>query len=592
MAKTGLSKGLNYVMQGNNLRGNDSILGIVMCLGLLIAMSAAAKPSAAPTAKSSLGINLAPITYYSSEQPFINILKTAYSWTTHGDTWDTEEERYLNLDADGYPISLSSVNEPHPQKFTSVGVVLLTQLPTTAAGTYPAGNYVVLYEGKGTIDYGLDAVLVSRSPGRDVFAVAKPSTAGIDLRISATDPARTGDYLRNIRVVKADDEAAAKAGRIFNAEFLSRLRSFRALRFMDWLATNGNEMSSWSDRPLPSQVFWGTPKGVPLEIAIALANALSADAWFNTPVKADDDYLTRMAGLVKARLNPRLKAYVELSNEVWNPSFTQNGYSIAQGQAAFPKASANKYELGWEWYGMRVARLADLWRAAFGGTSFASRVVIVMAGQAANPAVLKAELSTPDWKGAGHAPAARHHIGVAAIAPYFFSLPEANDVDAILKSADGGMAELFSTTEAQGPYSSVPAGGSIGQATGWVKNHVSLLAAYRLPLVAYEGGQSLVGFPKYQDGSALVNLLIAANRDPRMHAAYMTYLKAWKAAGGTLFVHYHDIGIAGQYGEWGALESLMQPVTPAEAAPPKWRALQEFGTQTACWWPRCGGRAR
>ncbi len=563
--------------------------------GLMFAMlSACAAAGAAATTsmpKSPLGMNLAPVTYFSSEQPFINILKTADGWTTHGDAWDTGEERYLNLDADGYPLSLAAMNEPTAQKFTSVGVLLRRQMPSTVNGLYPGGDYVVLYDGTGTIDYALDAALVSRSPGRDVFTVAKPSSGGIDLRITSTDPERKGDYLRNIRVVKAEDEAAAQAGRIFNPEFLSRLRGFRVLRFMDWLATNGNEMTSWSERPLPTQAFWGTPKGVPLEIAIALANAQSADAWLNTPIRADDDYVTRMAALVKARLRPNLKAYVELSNEVWNPSFTQNAYAIAQGQTAFPQASTNKYELGWEWYGTRVARLADLWWTAYRGTRFASRVVVVMAGQAANPAVLKAELSTPDWKGAGHAPAARHHIGVAAIAPYFFSLPEANDIDAILKSADGGMAELFSTTEAQGRYASVPAGGSIGQAAGWVKSHVSVLSAYRLPLVAYEGGQSLVGFPKYQDGSALVNLLIAANRDPRMYAAYMTYLKAWKAAGGTLFVHYHDIGIAGQYGEWGALESLMQPVTPADAAPPKWRALQEFGTQTACWWPKCrGGR--
>lgn len=589
----------DYVMRVNELGDKDSISGNsrgtgdsvfraavragLMCVMLTACASAGVSASATmPPPESPLGMNLAPVTYFSSEQPFINILKTADGWTTHGDAWDTGEERYLSLDADGYPLSLAAINEPTAQKFTSVGVLLRRQMPSTANGLYPGGNYVVLYDGKGTIDYALDAALVSRSPGRDVFTVAKPSSGGIDLRITSTDPEHKGDYLRNIRVVKAEDEAAAKAGRIFNAEFLSRLRGFRVLRFMDWLATNGNQMTSWSERPLPTQVFWGTPKGVPLEIAIALANALAADAWLNTPVRADDDYVTRMAALVKARLDPRLKAYVELSNEVWNPSFTQNAYSIAQGQAAFPQASTNKYELGWEWYGTRVARLADLWRATYGGTRFASRVVVVMAGQAANTAVLKAELSTPDWKGAGHPPAARHHIGVAAIAPYFFSLPESGDVDAILKSADGGIAELFG----------VPAAGSIAQAAGWVKNHVSLVSAYRLPLVAYEAGQSLVGFPKYHDGSPLVNLLIAANRDPRMYDAYMTYLNAWKANGGTLFIHYNDIGVGSQYGEWGALESIMQPVMPLEAAPPKWRALQDFGAQTACWWPKCGGGRR
>lgn len=544
--------------------------------------------AAAPGSKSPLGMNLAAVAYYSSEQPFINIFKTAEGWTTHGDAWDTGEERYLNLDANGYPVSLSAVNEPTPQKFTSVGVVLLRELPSTANGYYPSGDYVVLYDGKGTLDYALDATLVSRSPGRDVITVAKPSAGGIDLRITATDPEHKGNYLRNLRVVKAENEAAAKAGKIFNPEFLSRLGAFRVLRFMDWLGTNNSEVTSWSQRPLPTQAFWGTKKGVPLEIAIQLANTLSDDAWLNTPVMADDDYIKRMAGLVKAKLNPTLKAYVELSNEVWNPGFSANAYSIAQGQTAFPDAESNKYERGWEWYGMRTARLADLWWAVYKAPSFRSRVVIVMAGQAANTGILSMELSTPDWKGAGHAPAAQHHIGAAAIAPYFFSLPEKTDLDSILKSADGGIAALFSTNENKGRYTSVPAGGWIGQVSGWVSSHVSLLAAYDLPLLAYEGGQGLEGFPGHKNDSTVVKLLIAANRDPRMYAAYMKYLGAWKAAGGTLFMHYNDIGGGSQYGEWGALESLLQTVTPPNAAPPKWRALQDFAAATACWWPNCG----
>lgn len=542
---------------------------------------------AGASATSPLGMNLALVTYYSSEQPFLNVLKTAYSWTTHGETWDTNEESYLKLDADGYPTSLAAANEPHPQQFTSVGVLLLTQLPQTPKGYYPGGDYVVLYDGQGTIDYGLDATLVSRSPGRDVFAVAKPSAAGIDLRITSTDPNHSGAYLRNIRVLRAENENAAKAGQIFSPEFLQRLHDFRVLRFMDWLSTNGSKLTSWTERPLPSNVFWGTPKGVPLEIAIQLANTAGTDAWFTTPVMADDNYVTQMANLVKTRMRARLKAYVELSNEVWNPGFSQNAYSIARGRTAFPHTSSNKYELGWEWYGMRVAQVADLWWVAYGKSAFDSRVVIVMSGQAANTAVLREALSTPDWTGAGNAPAAAHHIGVAAIAPYFFWLSQAEDLDAIVKSPEGGMPAFFDTNYRQGRYASVPAGGWIGQASGWVSSHVSLLSPYHLPLVAYEGGQGLVGFPKYQNGSPAVTLMVAANRDPRMYAAYMSYLKAWKKSGGTLFLHYNDIGAAGQYGEWGALESLMQPTTPPGAAPPKWRALHDFATSTACWWPKC-----
>ena len=73
-----------------------------------------------------------------------------------------------------------------------------------------------------------------------------------------------------------------------------------------------------------------------------------------------------------------------------------------------------------------------------------------------------------------------------------------------------------------------------------------------------------------------------------MTAAYAAYLSAWKSSGGTLFMHFNDVGSADQYGAWGALESLMQPTTPLSDAPPKWRAIQEFIAGTPCWWTQCG----
>ena len=72
-----------------------------------------------------------------------------------------------------------------------------------------------------------------------------------------------------------------------------------------------------------------------------------------------------------------------------------------------------------------------------------------------------------------------------------------------------------------------------------------MLAPYHLPLVAYEGGQGFVG------GGALGNLYTAANRDPRMGAAYTTYFQQWKANGGQLFNDFADITGYGQYGSWG-----------------------------------------
>ena len=199
---------------------------------------------------------------------------------------------------------------------------------------------MVRYQGQGTITYAFDAVKVASlsTPGRDVINVATPSQAGIYLTITSTDPNHTGNYIRNIQIVKAEQESALIAGQVFNPYFLNVMRNFRVLRFMDWFNTNGSTLSSWSNRPLPTQATWASNAGVPYEVAVQLANALSADPWINIPIMADDNYITQLATLVHKQLGTTQKAYVELSNEVWNSGFPQNAYANAQGKAMWPGA--------------------------------------------------------------------------------------------------------------------------------------------------------------------------------------------------------------------------------------------------------------
>src|SRR5262249_28998676 len=93
-----------------------------------------------------------------------------------------------------------------------------------------------------------------------------------------------------------------------------------------------------------------------------------------------------------------------------------------------------------------------------------------------------------------------------------------------------------------------------------------------LALVAYEGGQHMVGLYGAINDPALNALFDAFNRDPRIGPLYLDYLAGWKAAGGELFVHFNDIGRFGKWGRWGALEYVAQP----RQAAPKFDALQIF----------------
>jgi hypothetical protein len=558
---------------------------------VVLALCPATHVSAASpaNAQSPVGMNLWNVRY-SSELPFIDIFKTSAvaagstsGWITHdttSGTWDTGEEAYLQRDANGYPTTLAaSAADPHsPQSFNSVALLLMRGLPRANAGTgspYPAGQYVIKYDGQGTLDVGFDAALVSSTPGRLVFNVAHPSTdGGVVVYITSTDPHHTGNYLRNIRVVRAEQESLLLAGNIFNPAFLRLLQNFRVLRVMQWLEIDdaGGSLADWSQRPLPTDGGWGGRKGVPLEVVLQLCNAVGADCWLNIPHMASNDYVTQMATLAHAELGAGQQVYVEYSNEVWNGDYAQSAYATARGQAMWPN-NGSAFAVNQNWYGMRTAQTCDIWKSVWGAD--APRVICVMGAQAANPWTATQSLSCRLWTGTGHAPCSRHGINVVAIAPYFSVTARAS----WLSAADGGLASLFSELKGRGiPISS-----------SWEANYKAALAPYNVGLAAYESGQSLVGFPAYKNGSAMVNLYIAANRDPRMAAAYTTMLNNWKSNGGQMIVLYADIGGPSQYGEWGALESVLDSVSPLSSAPPKWQAIQNFISNNNCWWTGCAG---
>lgn len=584
------------------LRKTASSLAAAMALlltGLLSGPAASASTSA--NIKSPVGMNLNGVTYYTAEQPFLNIFKTSGvtqatpgGWVTGGTSvYDTKEEQYLQLDANGYPTTLtaSSADPNSPQLFNHVSVLLLAGLSGANGGTgqaYSAGQYVVLYDGQGTITYTVDAQLVSHSTGRDVIEVAKPS-GGIGINITATDPGHSGNYIRNIRVVYAPEESLLDAGAIFRPDFVTSLANFHVLRFMDWLDTNNSILTSWSQRPQVSDAGWGGTNGVPLEVTIDLANAVGADPWVNVPAGADNDYITKMATLFHNMLGPDQKVYVEFSNEVWNGQFRQSAYATQLGQAMAAAAPAallagGTFQQNRDWYGMRTAQMCDIWKSVWGADY--SRVHCVLGAQAPNPWTAQEALNCPLWIGAGNAPCYKHNITDVAIAPYFgFQVPAAwSTLDPATQLND-----LFTELNQGGLVSGDYPGGPLKQVSDWEAAYAKMLAPYGLPLITYEGGQSFVAAPTYANGSWAQKLYIAANTDPRMQAAYARALSDWKANGGTLYMQFVDVSTPNQWGEWGALGSFLDTTSPLSSAPPKWQALQDFISGNPCWWPNCQG---
>lgn len=508
-----------------------------------------------------LGTNLVGIRDYSTQYPFLDYFKSSRPWITHGSsTWDTSERDKLNLDEHGWVKSL-----PTPEdnlQYTSVG----TLLPNSNRGD----RFVVLYEGEGTIQYraGARKIETESRLGRDVF-LATPNQS-LQLRIVQTDPAGTGNYLRNIRVVP-EQYVNNYESLLFNPDFVNKIKPYKVLRFMDWMETNNSKQRQWHQRAkITDSTYFD--QSVPVEYMVALANQTGIHPWFNMPHQATDEYILNFAQYVKNHLASHLKVYVEFSNEVWNGQFQQSAYVVEQGKQAWPDSGTSNFALGVDWYSKRTTEITQIWDEVFGADK--ERVKGVMAGQAANLAILSRALSYA-W-----ASEAKTHsdygIDAISIAPYFGGYlgqpANAPEIGNWVTDPDGGLNKLFSEITNGGVLNNSPAGGALRQTSERMAAHSELANQHRLELIAYEGGQHLVGVGSVVNNEAITNLFIAANRDARMGSIYHKYLTIWKNLGLGLFVHFTDITVPGKWGNWGALETIYQDSSP------KNDALMEFSS--------------
>jgi hypothetical protein len=119
-------------------------------IGSVIVISFVGVPPVRSIAQSSkpspIGINLSGISYYSPEQPFLNIFKTASLWITgsyKNGQWDTGEQSKLALDVNGWPTSVTVGSGGQAVTYDNVGVLLQRSF---GAPYYPGGRYVVLYK--------------------------------------------------------------------------------------------------------------------------------------------------------------------------------------------------------------------------------------------------------------------------------------------------------------------------------------------------------------------------------------------------------------------------------------------------------------
>lgn len=576
------------------------------------------------------GVNLGSFEYWSPDFPTIDQFKRAGGWLTQcsypkdsgctaftngASSWDTLEQAKLKLDENGWPTSLPAAGDT-TAKYRKVSALMFQD----DGRVHPAGKYTVVYEGAGTIEYSLAGSKVSAEskPGRDVVNVTNSDSAGLLLSITATDP---NNHIRNVRVLppggvcsldkaqfaltSADCSAKGKGsliafenltGRIWHPQFAADLKGFRTLRFLDWNKVNSTQLANWADRAKRDDAMWTSENGVPTNMLISLSNEVGADPWINLPMKATDDFAMRFARQAKATLAPKLNLIVEYSNEPWNYAFPASHWMREQARATWPDQIAkgiSDYELQPSWYAMRSSQLCQVIKKEFGAD--AARVKCVLNGQASNSWISEQQLDCP-FAVSKLGQACHKIVDGLAIAPYFGSYIGEQSVRSTVRTwysePDGGLGKLFQEIlgqDANGNKVTPPLygktresyiDGAVAQVKTWMVANKNIASARGLPLLAYEGGQHLVMYGGDTDQQWL-NLMTAANRDPRMGTAYTRTLNDWQAAGGQIYALYNHVYKPSKYGVWGLKETEYQENNV------KWQAVLPYRDTKQCWWAGC-----
>lgn len=548
-----------------------------------------ADKSPAPVRVPSLAMGLNGIADWSTQLPFIDLMKSARPWIGHlpgqWGGWSAEDLRKGGyLDANGWPMRI-------PEALTSIETLILTEQPVQ--GVSAAGRYRLTYEGRGRIELSGRVQNVRRRPG-EIWFTFTPGEGLVGIDIRRTDPKKTGDYIRNIAVVKENNIPLYQVGELFNPLWLNRVRDLRSIRFMDWMFTNGSTIRRWSERPKLNDYTYGET-GVPVEVMVALVNEIGVDPWFNMPHMANETYNRRFARYVVRHLNPKLKTYVEYSNELWNFTFPQAHWAAQQAEKRWGSAAGGDAWL--QFAALKAVNSMGVWQEVY-GTRAKARLVRVVATHTDWPGLEEAILQAPLVIAEGK-PAPVLSFDAYAVSGYFgYDLGMDDLAPTVLK----WITESRKKAEQRGRKN-----GLSGQAlAGFIARHEYDFASRKasknirdgslahllteawpyqagvardngLQLVMYEGGTHVVGIGEWASNEMLGAFFEHFNYTKRVAGLYKDLLAEWKAVGGTLFNAFVDVGPSSKWGSWGALRHL-------DDANPRWNALMAFNRKKPAWW--------
>ncbi len=222
-----------------------------------------------------------------------------------------------------------------------------------------------------------------------------------ETRRSPSDTAATG--VRRIALERPESVGSAvpqPAGSRFDVRALRAFGRYSALR---WISNFETERT-WSDRVRPA---YSTHRDVGSlrhwELMVQLSNETGKDLYACIPHRADDDYVRKVARLIRngsdggdpydaprvdpvhPPLNPNLRVYLERGNEIWNFSFSQGPENAEDGRREVVLGTEEGRILDFDgmnptgdsfyrWHALRSLRMSRIFRSEFGDGAMGTRV--------------------------------------------------------------------------------------------------------------------------------------------------------------------------------------------------------------------------
>ena len=331
--------------------------------------STPAVPAAINSNRPDIGVGLEGLADWSRAFMFADAMKTSRRWGKTERPWEHE----IKTDALGWPEE-------------DAGVVVIADTPNIS------GTYQLFFQGKADVRGHFKAKVENlrhdaKTNASRADVVVPPGEQQSFLSFTGTN-----NGVKNVRLMRPGmDEKQT-----FHPAFLEKIKPFSTLRFMDFQSTNNNPVQKWSERTTPEYFSQAREQGGALEYVVELANATGKDIWVNVPDQADDDYIRRMATLLKDGLTKNQKVSVEWSNEVWNWQFRQATRNLdaakTEGREANSPLAFDQDDNEGYWAMRRIARrsaeVGRIFRNVFGDKNF-ERVRPVYATQVGYEEVYK-----------------------------------------------------------------------------------------------------------------------------------------------------------------------------------------------------------